>query len=66
MPILASIFLYIKILFLPYSVAGNILGETELPGPVNYSYEDLKSATKNFGEECKLGEGGFGEVYKVK
>ncbi|XP_062095470.1 cold-responsive protein kinase 1-like [Humulus lupulus] len=43
---------------------GNILGGTELQGPVNYKYKDLKNATKNFSEENKLGEGGFGDVYK--
>ncbi|KAM7460847.1 hypothetical protein LguiA_028968 [Lonicera macranthoides] len=43
---------------------GNILGATELRGPHNYSYADLKSATKNFSQEHKLGEGGFGEVFK--
>ncbi|KAL2333162.1 hypothetical protein Fmac_014375 [Flemingia macrophylla] len=43
---------------------GNILGATELKGPVNYKYKDLKSATKNFKAENKLGEGGFGDVYK--
>ncbi|XP_038715595.1 cold-responsive protein kinase 1-like [Tripterygium wilfordii] len=43
---------------------GNILEATELQGPVNYSYRDLKTATKNFCEENKLGEGGFGDVYK--
>ncbi|XP_048422452.1 cold-responsive protein kinase 1 isoform X3 [Pyrus x bretschneideri] len=43
---------------------GDILGATELQGPVNYKYKDLKSATKNFSEENKLGEGGFGDVYK--
>ncbi|XP_028797268.1 putative serine/threonine-protein kinase [Neltuma alba] len=42
----------------------DILGATELKGPVNYRYKDLKSATKNFSEENKLGEGGFGDVYK--
>ena len=41
------------------------MGATELRGPVNYNYKDLKSATKNFIEENKLGEGGFGDVYKV-
>ncbi|KAK4490426.1 hypothetical protein RD792_001103 [Penstemon davidsonii] len=44
---------------------GNILGATELQGPNIYSYKDLKSATKNFSEENKLGEGGFGDVYKA-
>ncbi|CAL1402479.1 unnamed protein product [Linum trigynum] len=43
---------------------GDILGVTELQGPVNYGYKDLKVATKNFSEEYKLGEGGFGEVFK--
>ena len=44
---------------------GDILSATELQGPVNFRYNDLKSATKNFSEENKLGEGGFGDVYKV-
>lgn len=43
---------------------GDILGATELRGPVNYRYKDLKSATKNFSQDNKLGEGGFGDVYK--
>ena len=46
-------------------VAGDILGATELKGPVNYKYNDLKAATKKFSAENKLGEGGFGDVYKV-
>ncbi|XP_058098021.1 cysteine-rich receptor-like protein kinase 43 isoform X2 [Magnolia sinica] len=48
----------------PFLRTGDILGVTELQGPVNYHYNDLKSATKNFSEENKLGEGGFGDVYK--
>ncbi|KAK7305608.1 hypothetical protein VNO77_43514 [Canavalia gladiata] len=43
---------------------GDLLGATELKGPVNYKYDDLKAATKNFSNENKLGEGGFGDVYK--
>lgn len=43
----------------------NILWATELQGPVIYDYKDLKSATNEFREENKLGEGGFGEVFKV-
>ncbi|KAF6160760.1 hypothetical protein GIB67_035961 [Kingdonia uniflora] len=43
---------------------GDILGATELRGPVNFGFKDLKTATKNFSEENKLGEGGFGDVYK--
>ena len=47
------------------SLTGDILGATELKGPINYRYNDLKKATKNFSKENKLGEGGFGDVYKV-
>ncbi|XP_068495473.1 cold-responsive protein kinase 1-like [Phaseolus vulgaris] len=43
---------------------GDILGATELKGPVNYNYNDLKAATKKFSAQNKLGEGGFGDVYK--
>ncbi|KAK1401898.1 Cysteine-rich RLK (Receptor-like kinase) protein [Heracleum sosnowskyi] len=46
------------------SPRGNVLGSTELQGPVTYNYKDLKSATKNFSNEYKLGEGGSGDVYK--
>ncbi|PRQ45230.1 putative protein kinase RLK-Pelle-DLSV family [Rosa chinensis] len=47
------------------SFLGDILGATELQGPVNYKYKDLKSATANFSDANKLGEGGFGDVYKA-
>ncbi|GLT98060.1 hypothetical protein SLE2022_155850 [Rubroshorea leprosula] len=33
-------------------------------GPREFSYKELSKATKNFSEEDKLGEGGFGYVYK--
>ncbi|KAG5529769.1 hypothetical protein RHGRI_030225 [Rhododendron griersonianum] len=44
--------------------AGEIIGASELQGPMTFSYKDLKSATNNFSNETKLGEGGFGDVYK--
>ncbi|KAJ6290840.1 hypothetical protein OIU78_026568 [Salix suchowensis] len=43
---------------------GNIFDATELRGATNYSYKDLKLATKKFKEANKLGGGGFGDVYK--
>ncbi|KAL4615068.1 hypothetical protein ACB092_07G097800 [Castanea dentata] len=33
-------------------------------GPKKFSYDELVSATSNFAEENKLGQGGFGRVYK--
>ncbi|EPS69045.1 hypothetical protein M569_05722, partial [Genlisea aurea] len=44
---------------------GNILGATELQGPILFNYKDLKTATNTFSEDNKLGEGGFGDVYKA-
>lgn len=33
--------------------------------PTIYSYKELKAATRDFLEENKLGQGGYGAVYKV-
>lgn len=44
---------------------GDIPGASKLKGPVTFSYNVLKAATKNFCIENKIGEGGFGAVYKV-
>ncbi|KAI3519027.1 hypothetical protein L1887_07998 [Cichorium endivia] len=46
------------------ATGSRLYGATELQGPMAYSYNDLKKATKNFREDNKLGEGGFGDVYK--
>lgn len=40
----------------------------KMPGSPNlqiFSFDDIKKATDNFSIESKLGEGGFGPVYKV-
>jgi len=34
--------------------------------PNLYSYREVKLATSNFHKDNKLGEGGFGEVFKVQ
>ncbi|XVE91103.1 hypothetical protein DITRI_Ditri20bG0128200 [Diplodiscus trichospermus] len=44
--------------------AGDVEGPPELQGPLSYSCKELCFATTNFSEQNKLGEGGFGEVYK--
>lgn len=33
-------------------------------GPKKFSHNELASATNNFAENKKLGEGGFGNVYR--
>ncbi|XWS19236.1 hypothetical protein CRYUN_Cryun32bG0113500 [Craigia yunnanensis] len=43
---------------------GDVEGALELQGPLIYTYKELNIATTNFSEQSKLGEGGFGEVYK--
>ncbi|KAG6477757.1 cold-responsive protein kinase 1-like [Zingiber officinale] len=43
---------------------GDTLGGTKLQASLNFRYRDLKNATNNFSEKNKLGEGGFGDVYK--
>ncbi|PIA56975.1 hypothetical protein AQUCO_00700974v1 [Aquilegia coerulea] len=44
----------------------NILNELmKIPGtPKEFQYKDLKQATNNFSEKMKLGQGGYGVVYK--
>ncbi|CAH9062893.1 unnamed protein product [Cuscuta europaea] len=44
---------------------GDILAATELKGPINYRYGDLKAATKSFSQENKLGERDSCDVYKL-
>ena len=35
------------------------------PRPNTFSYSELRTATENFNAKNKLGEGGFGAVFKV-
>ncbi|XP_028768333.1 putative cysteine-rich receptor-like protein kinase 16 isoform X2 [Neltuma alba] len=43
---------------------GDIDGLSKLKGLINFSYRELKFATKGFSAKNKIGEGGFGAVYK--
>ncbi|KAL2937934.1 hypothetical protein RDABS01_021383, partial [Bienertia sinuspersici] len=40
------------------------VGQLELQEPPLYTYDMLRNATNNFDENNKIGEGGFGSVYK--
>lgn len=44
-----------------FCTLGNLIGISKLDGPTIYHFKDLKSATRNFSEDFKIGEGGFGE-----
>eukprot|EP01018_Ginkgo_biloba_P011265 Gb_28650 [translate_table: standard] len=48
----------------PLQKQADASGATELRGPVNFNYKILRNATRNFDASNKLGEGGFGQVYK--
>lgn len=50
---------------LPFSVANSARNEHTMK-PLSISFQTLKTATSNFSVENKLGEGGFGPVYKVR
>ncbi|XP_038690878.1 L-type lectin-domain containing receptor kinase IX.1-like [Tripterygium wilfordii] len=48
-----------------YGIDGSIDNDFEKgTGPKRFTYRELSSATNNFSERGKLGEGGFGGVYK--
>ncbi|KAF5769148.1 putative protein kinase RLK-Pelle-DLSV family [Helianthus annuus] len=42
-----------------------LLAQSGLQGGKCYRYQHLQLATHNFGEECRIGKGGFGEVFKA-
>ncbi|KAJ8764322.1 hypothetical protein K2173_006062 [Erythroxylum novogranatense] len=46
-----------------WTVKGNLKADEELPLK-RFRFEDLQKATKNFGTECLIGTGAFGNVYK--
>ncbi|XP_065882671.1 interleukin-1 receptor-associated kinase 4-like [Dysidea avara] len=42
------------------------IGSSKDSNCIEFGYKQLRDATKNFCESCRLGEGGFGPVYKGK
>lgn len=47
-------------------VRRSLSASSDVPNLQEYSFRTIKVATENFSCEKKLGEGGFGPVYKVK
>jgi len=37
---------------------------TNEPSCIEFNFKQLQKATNNFSDKCRLGEGGFGPVYK--
>ncbi|KAL5207577.1 hypothetical protein ABZP36_032012 [Zizania latifolia] len=50
----------------PSSVFNNTIDFRSIPGvPKEFDYKELKRGTNNFDEKMKLGEGGYGVVYRA-
>lgn len=45
--------------------SGSLVGKDDMK-LVQYSLQNIRDATNNFHEDNKLGEGGFGPVFKVQ
>ncbi|KAG8635535.1 hypothetical protein MANES_16G044450v8 [Manihot esculenta] len=65
---LLLIFIVVAILWWKGCIGGRILREKDLRGldlrTGSFTLRQLRAATKNFSSENKIGEGGFGSVYK--
>ncbi|XP_057855579.2 putative serine/threonine-protein kinase [Cryptomeria japonica] len=62
--LLTCLIVFWKQIMRPGHRKADIDGATELRGPEDFEFKILKKATHNFDQANKLGEGGFGEVFK--
>ncbi|GLJ50844.1 hypothetical protein SUGI_1083100 [Cryptomeria japonica] len=62
--LLTCFIVFWKQIMRPGQRKADIDGATELRGPEDFEFKILKKATHNFDQANKLGEGGFGEVFK--
>lgn len=46
--------------------SSNLAAHDREPGSLRISIEEIRKATKNFSASSKIGQGGFGAVYKGK
>lgn len=51
---------------LPYDALGNVQDYLMTVESLQYDFTTLQYATNNFSDFLKIGEGGFGVVYKVR
>ncbi|XP_057855629.1 cysteine-rich receptor-like protein kinase 42 [Cryptomeria japonica] len=62
--LITCLLLFRKQIIRPSQKEADTEGATELRGPVAFDFKILKKATNNFDQANKLGQGGFGEVFK--
>ncbi|GLJ51917.1 hypothetical protein SUGI_1103050 [Cryptomeria japonica] len=63
--LLTFLHVFRKQIMRPEQTQGDIEGATELRGPEDFDFKILKKATNHFDQANKLGQGGFGEVFKA-
>ncbi|XP_059068948.1 cysteine-rich receptor-like protein kinase 2 [Cryptomeria japonica] len=62
--LLTCLLVFRKQIMRPSQKKADIEGATDLRGPEDFEFKILKKATNNFDQANKLGQGGFGEVFK--
>ncbi|KAM5586033.1 cysteine-rich receptor-like protein kinase 10 [Rosa sericea] len=64
--LLGGICIFLRVKKRRVKLDDDIFGEISLVESLQYNFEDIRSATDDFSDENKLGQGGFGAVYKGK